>query len=226
MKCKNCNWTGHTKSNAGERWRLRRSISWMVERQTRLTHLQHYKNSHRHIDTPIVWTYGYTGRMDICLQIWLQLYMSVQLRRCNHVPSIHQKSRHQGFQHNRVKGLGEGDIVADLKFQGKLLGSDLHRSCMYWHRWEDLIPQSLRSKGFECHIFWGQVHIMKNAETYSKATLGSELYEVKMKIIPSEQNVLSAVKRDSPATDLPTWHRWLGQLGTPYWKNSSAPRSF
>jgi len=54
---------------------------------------------------------------------------------------------------------------------------------------------------------------MKNAETYSKATLGSELYEVKMKIIPSEQNVLSAVKRDSPATDLPTWHRWLGQLG-------------
>ena len=34
-----------------------------------------------------------------------------------------------------------------------------------------------------------------------------------MKIIPSEQNVLLAIKSDSPATDLPTWHRWLGHLG-------------
>jgi len=54
---------------------------------------------------------------------------------------------------------------------------------------------------------------MKNAETYAEVTLGGELYKVKMKIIPSEQNILSAVKRDSAATGLSTWHRWLGHLG-------------
>ena len=71
----------------------------------------------------------------------------------------------------------------------------------------------LDQKGFECQIYGGRVCIMKNAETYTEASLGRELYEVKLKIVPSQQNILSAVKRDSPAVDLPTWHRWLGHLG-------------
>ena len=54
---------------------------------------------------------------------------------------------------------------------------------------------------------------MKNAETYTEASLGGELYEVKLKTIPSQQNILYAVKRDSPAIDLPTWNRRLGHLG-------------
>ena len=60
---------------------------------------------------------------------------------------------------------------------------------------------------------WSRVRIMKNAETYTEASLGGELYEVKLKIVPSQQNILLAVKRDSPAVDLPTWHRRLGHLG-------------
>ena len=56
---------------------------------------------------------------------------------------------------------------------------------------------------------------MKNMEMYTKAVLGGELYKVKMKIVPPEQNILSAIKRDSPATDLPTWHRWLGLRAYP-----------
>ena len=71
----------------------------------------------------------------------------------------------------------------------------------------------LDQKGFECRIYGGRVHIMKNAETYTEASLGGELYKVKLKIVPSQQNILSAVKRDSPAVDLPTWHRRLGHLG-------------
>jgi len=71
----------------------------------------------------------------------------------------------------------------------------------------------LDQKGFKCHIYGGQVCIMKNAETYTKAVLGSELYEVKMNIIPSQQSILAAIKRDSLAADLPTWHRQLGHLG-------------
>ena len=59
---------------------------------------------------------------------------------------------------------------------------------------------------------------MKNAETYTEVSLGRELYEVKLKIIPSQQNILSAVKRDSPAIDLPIWHRQLGHLGDSFLK--------
>jgi len=66
---------------------------------------------------------------------------------------------------------------------------------------------------------------MKNMETYTEAILGGKIYEVKMKITPSEQNILSAIKRD-PATDLPIWHRQLGHLGDSLLKNSSAPKKF
>ena len=43
--------------------------------------------------------------------------------------------------------------------------------------------------------------------------LCGELYEVKMKVIPSQESILAAVKRDSTATDLYTWHQRLGHLG-------------
>ena len=48
---------------------------------------------------------------------------------------------------------------------------------------------------------------MKNMEMYTEEVLGSELYKVKMKIITLEQIILLAIKGDSLATDLPTWHR-------------------
>jgi len=54
---------------------------------------------------------------------------------------------------------------------------------------------------------------MKGMETYMEARLRGELYEVSMKIVPSQDHVLMAVKRDSSATDLPKWHRRLGHLG-------------
>jgi len=43
--------------------------------------------------------------------------------------------------------------------------------------------------------------------------LGGELYELKMKVVQTRENILSAVKRDTTATDLYTWHRRLGHLG-------------
>jgi len=55
--------------------------------------------------------------------------------------------------------------------------------------------------------------ISKNDKTYADALLGGELYKVKMTVIPPLENVLAAVKRDSSATDLRTWHQRLGHLG-------------
>ena len=113
-----------------------------------------------------------------------------------------------------VKGVGEGDIVADIEFQGKVTRIRLTQVMhVPGADGKILSLKVLDQKGFECRIYGGRVCIMKNAETYIELSLGGELYEVKLKIIPSQQNILSAVKGDSPAVNLPTWHRRLGHLG-------------
>src|SRR5882724_7141184 len=71
----------------------------------------------------------------------------------------------------------------------------------------------LAQKGFESHILVDCICISKGKQTYTEAMLGGELYELKMKVVQTQENILSAVKRDTPATDLYTWHRRLGHLG-------------
>src|SRR5882724_4152230 len=71
----------------------------------------------------------------------------------------------------------------------------------------------LAQKGFESQISADHIHISKDNETYAKAILGGELYAVKMKIIQPQENILSVVKWDAPATNLYTWHQRLGHLG-------------
>ena len=114
-----------------------------------------------------------------------------------------------------MKGLGKGDIIADVEYQGSVT-----RICLtkVMHvpgaDGKILSLRVLDEKGFQSHIEGGKVHITRQGRTYTKATLGGELYEVKMKIIPSsEETVLAAVKRDASATNLSTWHRHLGHLG-------------
>jgi len=51
-----------------------------------------------------------------------------------------------------------------------------------------LSQKMLDQKGFEIHISGGHVHIMKVGEIYTEASLGGELYEVRMKIIPPRDN--------------------------------------
>ena len=59
---------------------------------------------------------------------------------------------------------------------------------------------------------------MKNAEMYTEAALGGELYEVKMNIVPLQQSIPAAMKKDSLAVDLSTWYRWLSHLGDSFLK--------
>jgi len=69
------------------------------------------------------------------------------------------------------------------------------------------------AKGFESHILADCIHISRDNKTYAKAPLGRELYKIKMKVVPLQENVLTAVKRDNSATDSHTWHWRLGHLG-------------
>jgi len=72
-----------------------------------------------------------------------------------------------------VKGVGEGNIVADIEFQGKITRIQLTQ-VMHIPAADGKILslKVLDQKGFECQIYGGRVPIKKNAEIYTKASLG------------------------------------------------------
>ena len=162
------------------------------------------------METPIVWTYGSNGKLDI----WFAdsaatVHVSPHREDFTNYQEYNKSREIKAFGNNMVKGIGEGDVVADVKFQGNTT-----RICLtkVMHipgaDGKILSLRVLDEKGFESHIKGGRVHITKNGKTYTEALLGGQLYEVKMKIIPSsDDKVLAAVKRDASATDLSTWHR-------------------
>ena len=167
-------------------------------------------------ETLIVWTYGSPGRPDVWFADSAATVHVSPNREDFTTYRTYEESRDiKAFRNNSVKGIGEGDITADIEFQGKVTRICLtHVMHVPKAEGKILSLKLLDQKGFVCHISGGCVRIMKNAEIYMEAKLGGDLYEVKMKIIPPhEVHVLSAVKRDSSTTDLSTWHRRLGHLG-------------
>jgi len=107
-----------------------------------------------------------------------------------------------------VKGVGEGDVMADVKFEGKTT-----RICLTQvihipgTNGEILSLKKLDQKGLEICIVGGHICILKANEVYAQASLGGDLYEVKMKIIRTQESIMAMVKRDTDAADLSTWHR-------------------
>ncbi len=168
------------------------------------------------METPIIWTYGSKGKPDV----WFAdsaatVHVSPSPNDFMNYRKYNKCQEIKAFRNNTVKGLGKGDIIADVEYQGSVT-----RICLtkVMHvpgaDGKILSLQVLDEKGFQSHIEGGKVHITRQGRTYTEATLGGELYEVKMKIIPSsEETVLAAIKRDASATNLSTWHRRLGHLG-------------
>jgi len=87
-----------------------------------------------------------------------------------------------------VKGVGEGNIIANIKYEGKVT-----RVCLtqVMHipdaEGKILSLNVLDQRGFESHITGGRIHFMKADEIYTEGISGGELYEVKMKIVPSQE---------------------------------------
>jgi len=120
----------------------------------------------------------------------------------------------KAFGNNTVKGVREGAIVADIEYEGKLTRICLTQVMHVLDTDRKILSlKKLDQKGFEIRIIRGHVHIMKAGKIYAEATLGRDLYEVKMKTIPAVESILAMVKRDVSAANLPTWHRRLGHLG-------------
>src|SRR6266481_1756031 len=136
--------------------------------------------------TPIVWTYRFTGRPDV----WVAdsaATVHVSPNRGDFT-TYHKYPASQvikAFGNNTVKAVGEGDIVADIEFQGKIARIQLTQ-VMHVPGTDGKILslKVLDQKGFESRIIGCQVHIMKDAEVYTETSSGKELYKVTMKIVP------------------------------------------
>ena len=109
------------------------------------------------------------------------------------------------FGNNLVKGVGEGNINIKVEYGGKTtriwLTNVMH---VPEAKGKILLLKVLAQKGFESLILADRVRISRDNQTYGEAMLGGELYKVKMKVLPPQENIMSAVKRDGLATDLYT----------------------
>jgi len=120
----------------------------------------------------------------------------------------------KAFGNNLVKGVGEGDIISEVEFKGKVMKICLTQvTHVPGTDGKILSLKRLDQKGFEIHILAGHLFIIRTDELYMEGSLSGDLYEVKMKIIPKQESVMATVKRDTVVTNLLTWHRRLGHLG-------------
>jgi len=208
-KCENCNRPGHIKAKCWSKGGGQEGqFPW--KRDTRTSNTVNSIS-----DTPIVWTYGSKGRPEV----WFAdsaatIHVSPNREDFSSYQKYGEQRDVKAFGNNSVKGISEGDIDADIEYGGKITRIRLTR-VMHVSEAEGKILslKLLAQKGFQSHIFADRIRISKNDKTYVEAMLGGELYEVKMKVVPSRESILAAVKRDSNATDLYTWHRRLGHLG-------------
>jgi len=166
-------------------------------------------------DMLIVWTYISTTRPDV----WFAdsaatIHVSPSREDFSSYRKYDKERTINTFGNNMVKGAGEGDIDADVVFGGKTTRIRLTQ-VMHVPEAEGKILslKVLAQRGFESHILADHIRITKDKKTYAEALLGGKLYKVKMKVIPSQESVPAAVKRDNAAADLYTWHRRLGHLG-------------
>jgi len=96
-----------------------------------------------------------------------------------------------------MKGIGEGDILADISFRGETKKIRL-TNVMHIPSADGKILslKVLDQRGFKSHIAGGQIHITKGTEVYAEASLGGELYEVKMKIVPAQETRANETRRE------------------------------
>ncbi len=213
LKCDNCNRLGHTKPRCWAKGGGQEGQypEWFKGKRDGRT-----SNTVKAVtDSPIVWTYGSVSHPDV----WYAdsaATVHVSHNRQDFITYYkYDESRDiKAFGNNMVKGVGEGDIEADVEFQGDTTRIRLTKVMHVPSADGKILSlKALDQKGFESHIIGGRVRIMKDSKIYTEASLGGELYEVNLKIISSKENVLTTVKRDPSATDLSTWHRRLGHLG-------------
>jgi len=187
-KCENCNRTGHVKAKCWDKGGSQEGQypEWYEgKRDPRTSHMIKGVT-----DTPIVWTYGHDSRPDI----WFAdsaatVHVSPNREDFTSYQKYDQCRVIKAFGHNTIKVVGEGNILADIKFGNKITRIQLTQVMhVPGADGKILSLKMLDQKGFETRISGGRIRIMKADKTYTEASLGKELYEVKMKIILPQCN--------------------------------------
>jgi len=114
-----------------------------------------------------------------------------------------EKLWHQAFRKQPSQRVGEGDIIAKVEFRRKNHEDLYHtKSCTYLEQTEKYFLKRLRPEGFEDSHLSGHLRIHEIKEVYVEAISRRQFIRSKMKIIPRQESVMAAVKRDADATDL------------------------
>jgi len=213
IKCDNCERTGHTKTRCWAKGGGQEGQypEWYKGKKDPKT-----SNTVKAVsDTQIIWAY----RSRTITDVWYAdsattVHVSPNRGDFTTYHKFKKSRAIKAFRNNKVEAIGEGDIFANVHYDSKTTRIRLTR-VMHVPRANGKILslKVLDQKGFESRIMGGCVKIMKDNIIYAEALLGGELYEVMLNIIPSKENVMTAVKRDDSSTDLSTWHRWLGHIG-------------
>ena len=70
-------------------------------------------------ETPIVWTYGSNGKLDVWFaDSAVMVHVSPHHKDFTNYQEYNKSCEIKAFGNNMVKGIGGGDVVADVKFQG------------------------------------------------------------------------------------------------------------
>ena len=158
--------------------------------------------SHRHPNSMGLWFHKQTR--DLVFQFCCNDTCYPKPRRLSSYQKYDKEHSINAFGRNTVKGEGEGDIDADIEYGGKITRIHLTRVMhIPKAKGKILSLKVLAQKGLKSCILLDQIQITKDNKTYTEALLGGEIDEAKMRVIPPQENILSAVKRDSPAAVAP-----------------------
>ena len=155
IKYDNCNRTGHTKAKC---WVKGGGLEgqypeWFKGKRDPCT-----SNTMKAItDSQIVWTYGYTRHPDVWFaDSAVTVHVSPNRSDFTTYQTYTESRVIRAFGNNTVKGIREGNIVADIEFQGKVTRIRLTQ-VMHVPGTDGKILslKVLDQKGFECQIYVG-----------------------------------------------------------------------
>ena len=204
VKCENCGKEKHTKAQCWSKGGDKEGQfpDWIKARRD-----QRAANTVKTVmSSPIIWAYGHSKKPDVWFaDSTATVHLTSDRNEFTTYPKYDTNHTINAFGKNEVQAVGEGDVLADVDYQGKTTRNQLTQVMHVPSADGKILSlKVLDKRGFECRIVNGLVSVLKNRETYIEAPLGSELYEVSMKVVKPQNTVLAAIKRDGSTTDLYT----------------------
>src|SRR5882724_3567479 len=200
LQCENCNWTGHTKAicRAKDGGQEGQYPDWFKGKEKVNTNTGVNKVA----DTHIVWAYGSETQTDIWYaDSTATVHVCTNQNNFSTYQEYQDKHTIRTFGKDEVYGIGEGDIDAEVEFQGKITRIKLTNVMHVPGRTSNILSlKILDQRGFESQMAGGRLCILKKDTILTKTPPGREQYEVNLKIHKPE--VLATVQKAGHISDL------------------------